>query len=418
MKSIKERVLINFPSLLIALLPLSLISGPFLSDLSALLIGIFFLINIVLKREYHFLKNKFIIIFFIFSLYLLINSLIKYYDIHSIRSSLGYLRFGIFSLGIFYFLEKRKEIIQWLFISFIISYFLLIFDGYYQYFNKVSFFLEVETQDSGRISSLFGSELIMGSYLSRLFPIFLGITFFLYKDKKRILILLSIIFILIEALIFLSGERASFFFNILTAIYIIIMIKDFKKIRFFTFLISIVLVFILSNFDNKAKNRIINDTISQMGLNSEKKHIFSAVHESHYLSAYKMFLDNKILGIGVRNYRNFCNEDKYKISERSCTTHPHNTYVQLLSETGLIGFIFVISVFIYFIIISLKHLFGVIKKNKYYFNDFEICMLSAILITIWPFVPTGNFLNNWVSIVYYFPVGFLLWSLNKRDILT
>ena len=38
----KERILINFPSYLIALLPLSLISGPFLSDLSIILIGIFF----------------------------------------------------------------------------------------------------------------------------------------------------------------------------------------------------------------------------------------------------------------------------------------------------------------------------------------------------------------------------------------
>ena len=131
-----------------------------------------------------------------------------------------------------------------------------------------------------------------------------------------------------------------------------------------------------------------------------------------------MFLDNKILGIGVRNFRNFCNEERYKLSERSCTTHPHNTYVQILSETGLIGFIFITSIFIFFITMSLKHILGVIFKNKYYFNDFEICLLSAILISLWPFAPTGNFLNNWVSIVYYFPVGFLLWSLNKRDIVT
>ena len=143
----QERILINFPSYLIALLPLSLISGPFLSDLSIVLIGIFFLINIILKKEYYFLKNKFIIIFSIFSLYLFINSLINYYDIHSIRSSLGYLRFGIFSLGVFYFLEKRKEIIKWLFIIFLICFLLLIFDGYYQYFNKVSFFTGNELKE-------------------------------------------------------------------------------------------------------------------------------------------------------------------------------------------------------------------------------------------------------------------------------
>ena len=418
MKIVQEKILITFPSYLIALLPLFLISGPFLSDLSVVIIGLFFLINIILNKEYYFLKNKFIIIFFIFSLYLFINSLINYYDFHSIRSSLGYLRFGIFSLGVFYFLEKRNEIIKWLFLCFMACYLLLIFDGYYQYFNKVSFFLRNEPQVGGRISSLFGSELIMGSYLSRLFPVFLGITFFLFKEKKGIILLISLIFILIEVLIFLSGERASFFFNTLAAIFIIIMIKDFKKIRLFSFLASVVLIFLITSFDNTAKKRIIDETIFQMGLKDEKKYIFSPVHQSHYLSAYKMFLDNKVIGIGVRNFRNFCNEDRYKVAERSCTTHPHNTYVQLLSETGLIGFVFFVSIFIFFIIICLKHLLGVITKNKYYFNDFEICMLSAILISLWPFVPTGNFLNNWVSIVYYYPVGFLLWSLNKRAIIT
>ena len=142
---------------------------------------------------------------------------------------------------------------------------------------------------------------------------------------------------------------------------------------------------------------------------------FSSVHESHYLSAYKMFLDNKFFGIGVRNFRNFCNEDRYKINDRSCTTHPHNTYVQLLSETGLIGLIFAILIFIYFSIVSFRHLIGVLFKKKYYFNNFEICILSAILISIWPFVPTGNFFNNWISIIYYFPVGFLLWSLSRKE---
>ena len=91
------------------------------------------------------------------------------------------------------------------------------------------------------------------------------------------------------------------------------MIKDFKKIRLFSFLISLIVIVLISSFDNSAKKRIVDETINQMGLTSEKKHVFSSVHESHYVSAYKMFLDNKILGIGVRNFRNFCNEDRYKI---------------------------------------------------------------------------------------------------------
>ena len=56
------------------------------------------------------------------------------------------------------------------------------------------------------------------------------------------------------------------------------------------------------------------------------------------MTAYNMYLDNKFVGIGLRNFRNFCSNPKYKIDEKSCSTHPHNTYIQLLAETGLIGF--------------------------------------------------------------------------------
>ena len=42
MIDLKEKLLLSFPSLLIAFIPLFLISGPFLSDLSILLVSVFF----------------------------------------------------------------------------------------------------------------------------------------------------------------------------------------------------------------------------------------------------------------------------------------------------------------------------------------------------------------------------------------
>ena len=419
----QEKILIIFPSILIALLPLTLISGPFLSDLSVVLIGIFFLINIFKNRDYEFFNNIFFKIFFVFFIYLLINSVIKFYDIHNIRSSVTYIRFGLFFMGVYYFLEKKPNLIKWLFFVFFLFFRILIIDGYLQYFLKTNFFnIAIE---QGRITSLFRSEHILGSYLSRLFPIFLAITFYLYKDKKPYILSISFLFILIEILIFLSGERSAFFFNTIAAIFVIMMLKDFKKIRFLSFIISIGLIFLITIIDDSAKKRIWDQTINQIGFNSKNLNLFSEGHESHYNSAYKMFEDNRIFGIGIRNFRNFCKEAKYRVSyknviipykiyhDRSCTTHPHNTYIQLLSETGLIGFSFIFLLLIYFIYKILDHLKGIIRFKKYYFNDFEICLLSAILISIWPLVPTGNFFNNWLSIIYYFPVGFLMWSFKK-----
>ncbi len=415
MIDLKEKLLLSFPSLLIAFIPLFLISGPFLSDLSVLLVSIFFLVNIFIHKNYHFFNNSFFKIFLIFFLYLVINSMIKYYDFNNIRSSISYIRFGIFSLAVIYFLEKKPVLLKWLFFVFVFCFILLIIDGFIQYFFKENIIGNPVDQESYRIMFLFNDEYILGSFLSRMYPIFLGITFYLYKDRKNFIIFISFLFILIETLIFLSGERVAFFFNTLAALFIILMIKDFKRIRLVTLLISFIAIILISFHDNSAKYRIWDQTIKQLGIQSSKMNMFSVTHESHYNSAYKMYLDNKLLGIGIRNYRNFCNDERYQTSENSCTTHPHNTYIQILSETGLIGASFAIIFFFYFIFKMFYHLRGALFKKEYYFNDYEICMLAAILITIWPLAPSGNFFNNWLSIVYYFPVGFFLWSIKNKS---
>ena len=414
MSNFKEKILIKFPAFLISLLPLFLISGPFLSDLCVVLVCIFFLTNIFLNKEYNFFKNKFFIIFLIFFAYLVINSLIKFYDYNNIRSSVGYIRLGIFALGVAYFIEKEKKLLKWVFLVFLICFIILITDGYIQYFFKINIIGTPVDLPSGRIRFLFNDEYILGSFISRLFPIFLGLSFIIFKNKKKFIIPISILFVFVEVLIFLSGERTAFFYNTLAALFIIIMINNFKKIRLITLLMSFFIIVLISTYDDTAKKRVWDHTINQIGINSSKLNIFSKIHQSHYLSAYRMFLDNKLMGVGIRNYRNFCHNPKYITHYYSCTTHPHNTYVQLLSETGIIGFSFGLILFFYFVFKMFSHLKGALFKKQYLFNDFQICILASILITIWPIAPSGNFFNNWLSIVYYYPIGFFLWSIKKN----
>jgi len=89
--------------------------------------------------------------------------------------------------------------------------------------------------------------------------------------------------------------------------------------------------------------------------------------------------------------------------------------MELLSEAGIFGFLIVMILFILLSYISIRHfLFKFFKAKKRIINDLEVCLFSAIIISLWPFSPSGSFFNNWMSIVYYFPVGILLWQ--KFDI--
>ena len=171
------------------------------------------------------------------------------------------------------------------------------------------------------------------------------------------------------------------------------------------------MVIILISFLNPgAKERIIDQTIKQMTVekNEDKIHIFTKAHTQHYVTAYKMFLDNKLFGVGVKNFRYFCDDKEYNDGYYSCSTHPHNTYVQILTETGIFGFLFLIFILFYFCKHLFLHTYNKFQK-KSYFTDFEICILSGIAIYLWPLVPTGSVFNNWLNIILYMYFPLLLW---------
>ncbi len=413
--SSKEKfIFYNFPAALFSLIPLFLITGPFLSDLAVSLISLLFLIYCFKKNNFFYFKNRYFYFFLIFCGYLIINSLINNFNIDSLKISVFYFRYGVFVIAIYTLLKKDDNFVKYFFNCIFICFVVLIFDGFYQYFVGENI---LGWKNSSRTSSFFGDEHILGSYLSRLWPIFFGLSIFFVK-KNKFFYLFILTFILSETLIFLSGDRSAFFYINLSAIFVILFSHKLFKLRLFTVLTSLLLLTIITLFNPTAKERVVDNTLAQMNLDSEsegeEKYIFSKIHHGIYISSYKMFLDNKILGVGVKNFREICKDPAYYVNgEVSCNSHPHNTYIQILAETGIVGFIFLLLVLLYFCKFLIKHI--ILKfKGKYYFNDFEICILSGVAIYLWPFVPTGNVFSNWLNIALIINLPFLMFSKNSK----
>ena len=171
---------------------------------------------------------------------------------------------------------------------------------------------------------------------------------------------------------------------------------------------------VISSIDNDVRQRNIDQTISQMNLNDDKGDIipFSLLHQRMYHTAWKMFTDKPLFGLGPNLYRNNCSKEKYSYGDpgSSCNTHPHNTYLQLLAETGIIGFLFVISVPLLILFCFVKHFISIFRKKSYVISDYNLCLMIAIFINLWPLAPTMNFFNNWINIIYFLPIGFYISS--------
>jgi O-antigen ligase len=158
---------------------------------------------------------------------------------------------------------------------------------------------------------------------------------------------------------------------------------------------------------------------------------YSKEHEDLSYTALKIFKNNIFLGSGVKTFYQACN-DLERISKKNagskeiimlndisffnrnnkikCSNHPHNFYFQLLSDTGIFSFIFVLLFFGHVLIKNIKILF---KKNL---NNLDMCFYflnTGIILNILPLVPSGNFYNNWMALIMFFPLGFWLFINQK-----
>ena len=100
-------LLIHTSSIFFYLIPVALISGPFIPDLFLSLIGIFFIIIRKNKLIDEIKNNQFIKYFLIFWAYILIRSLFASDIFLSLESSLFYFRFGIFVLAITWLIKQN-----------------------------------------------------------------------------------------------------------------------------------------------------------------------------------------------------------------------------------------------------------------------------------------------------------------------
>ena len=407
------KILDKISLLLLFFIPIALVTGPFLADLSLSIIVIIFLYKVIKYDQFQKLNNKFFLILILICFFLIINSLLSDNIYLSIKPTLFYFRFGVFCFAIFYLMEEYNEkIIKNLFYIISSILFLLLIGQIYDLIFQKNI-LTGESIDNFRHTSLFGDDEVIGSYVARLFPFFL---FIALKQKKINQNIIFILMIVAGCIVFLSSERTSFFFYTITlVIFIALSEAKLRKIIFLNLLIlsSILGVFFLTNSDFNHRVYQTYNQIFDIKNDTSKIVIFSETHQSHYQLAYKMFREKPMFGHGVKMFRDYCGKDENYINKLACTTHPHNVAMQFLAETGVI---FTIIIYFFYLLLIWKIIQLFLKRNfkkNYVINYSQICFLISLLITFFPFSPSGNFFDNWLSVVYYYPLGIYLWNMKQ-----
>ena len=404
--------LLNFQSILIYLIPIFLLTGPFLPDLTISISGLIFIFVTIKQKNYKYYNNNAFLFYIAFCVTCIISSLLSKDILYSLSSSFFYFRFGIFALVVWYLLDNNKNFLKVFFIFIFFAYCLSYIDGLYQYNHGYSMlgFKSIP----GRMSLVFNDKMLLGGYLVRTLPLLIGLLICNFSFSKIYIVISSLILISTDILIYLTGERTAIGLLLISTVMIIVLVNKFKYIRIVTFCITILILTIITINNPIVKNRNIDTTLNQMQIDDKLDSVvvFSNTHQKLYINSLSMFIENPLFGVGPKMYRKHCSDSVYEINE--CSTHPHNSYIQLLVETGIIGFSFLLILFLYFSFVILKQIYSLFFYKNRYITDYQVCLVIGIFITLWPIAPTQSFFNNWINIIYYLPIGFLLHTVYSK----
>jgi len=370
----------NYFLFLFSLIPLSIVAGSAVSFINILLIDLSFIILLVYNKNFSFLKNKTIKYFLILYIYLIFNSLISIDYSENFLRNFGFLRIIILFVAFNYF-YYQKFFFKKMFILWSLIVLIIIFDVFVEYFYGRNILGYNSSGYGQRIVSFFKDEPVVGSYLYGFFFILIG--FFLNQKKEYRYYTFFFIFLFFISIL-LTLERSTSIKALIGIVFFIFLYKEVNlksKILFFSLILLMIFTFI-SNFPI-AKHRYTNQILNQ-----------KSIYFELFQSGFQVFSNNKIFGVGNKNYRiATCNQDKIVSpsdqdkSKYICNTHPHQIYFEMLSEHGLIGTIIMLLIFY-------KLIFSKILKTILEKNYLKIGTLIYLTLEFLPIIPSGAFFGS------------------------
>ena len=409
LNKLRKNNLNNFYSIIIiSCFPLFILFSSLLTNLFTIILIFLFLSEIKLKAK-NIIKDKIFLLLILFWFFILISLFTSIYFENSISRSVGFLRFIFFAYALAYYLKldnfKYFKIILliWFFIFLITS-----IDLFIEYVIGHNL-LGNKSYMPGRLSGFLGDELKIGNYYLGFY--FITLAFSVQFFKNQFLSFFIIIFFSLIA--FLIGERSNFIKIILGLLIFLLFYEKIitrYKLIFLGIIISCALFLINLNTDFKIRYKTQFYTpLKTQGISN---YIKGSPYGAHFSTAYKIFKENPINGIGLKNFYFECGKDKYIDKEfvfnhSRCSTHPHQLHLEILSHIGIFGYLVFIYLFFYLIYFGFKNYL----KNK---DSYLLAPLVFICVSIFTPVPSGSFFTTYGATIFWFNFGVVLAFFSKQ----
>ena len=187
-------------------------------------------------------------------------------------------------------------------------------------------------------------------------------------------------------------------------------------------MVTTVIFYLFINLNSKVNEnfRAFYDQISKMTvivIEKDLKNNYVPPYLREFLTFYDTWLMHKYIGGGIKNFRYYCHKRPNidKNSKSICNMHPHNYYLEILTETGIVGFSLITLAFLTIIHLTLikKYLLtSALNKNK-----IIVPFIFLFLAEIFPIKSTGSFFTTGNATYLFIIIGILIGLMRKENLI-
>ena len=287
------------------------------------LCGLAFLVRCVVRRDWSWTRFFWVRAVLVFWAWCLISASVSALPGYSLGQAGVWIRFPLFAFASAFWLARDPRILMAMLIS--MGAGMLIMSGI--------LFAEfmIIGQTHGRLSWPYG-DLTPGNYLAKAgLPLFCVLVALAVSAKNKVASLAALVSLITIVASVLSGERINFILRAMGGMLAGIVYKPIWSR--YLLLVGAELTAIMGIFLLKPAigDRFVTSFFSQLPIHE------ASPYRRVWNGGIDAFHTAPIIGIGPDNYRILCPTISGNNPDVACHTHPHNYYIQILGETGLIG---------------------------------------------------------------------------------
>ena len=352
-----------------------------------------FLIRAIVKKQTEWLKAFWVRAAFVFWGVTILSALLSADPAYAVGEAFVWFRFPLFAMATVYWLGVDRRMIYAMMLTTLFG--LLIMCGI------LTAEIFIEGQKGGRLTWPYGDK-VPGNYVSKVgLPVFTVMVALAVSVKGRIAAWSGIFALLTMLISVMTGERINLLIRACGGMLAGLVWKPNWRRYLGLVAVEVLAVVIVFQAMPDIGNRYVDQFIEKLPTGS---------HSPYYKTmapGVMAFEQAPLLGIGTGNYRNMCEEIAGdQINKVKCSTHPHNFYIQMAGETGVIGLI-TGTIFLWSII-------WLCFKVGWRHRD-NVIVATAWVVPFglfWPITSSADFFGQWNNIFMWSAVALAMTSIN------